>query len=135
MEFESATIKQRVHNTMAAEFAVLATCVDRYLYARALAQSLLYGEPDFVVNWRNDLKTPGIVLTDATCVHDHLHKTGSIPKERQMLLDLLTVRDLVEDGVIDLRWVATAHMLADMLTKGMPITRCRRNLMRTTVLC
>ena len=48
---------------------------------------------------------------------DHLNKTGSIPKEKQTLIDLLTARDLIETKAVMLRWMPNRHMLADMLTK------------------
>ena len=72
------------------------------------------------------MSIPGAVVTDAASVYDHLHKTGSVPKERQVLIDLLTVRDLVEENVVDLRWIPTAHMLADILTKPTGSTDIQR---------
>ena len=113
---------------MAAESAALATAIDRHLYCRLLVQSLLYGEPNFNSNWRAELSIPGVVVTDAGSLYDHLHKTGSVPKERQVLIDLLTVRDLVEEKVVDLRWVPTTHMLADILTKKMKVNPIQRAL-------
>ena len=59
-------------------------------------------------------------MVDARSLYDHLATTGSIPKERQTLIDLPVARDLAEQGSIQLRWVPTTHMLADMLTKFMP---------------
>ena len=61
--------------------------------------SLMYGEPCFADDWRKELKIPGTLVTDARSLYDHLHKTGSIPKERQFLLELLAARELVEDGI------------------------------------
>ena len=62
---------------------------------------------------------PGVLITDAKSLFDHLHKTGSIPRERQTLIDLLSARDLLESKALDLKWVPTTHMLADILTKVM----------------
>ena len=63
------------------------------------------------------LKIPGLLVTDAKSLFDHLGKTGSIPKEKQTLIDLLTARDLMESKAMMLRWMPNRHMLADMLTK------------------
>ncbi len=60
---------------------------------------------------------PGIVVTDAKSLFDHLSTTGSVPKERQTLIDLLVARDLIEENTLSLHWVPTTHQLADVLTK------------------
>ena len=57
-------------------------------------------------------------MTDAKSLYDHLNKTGSIPKERQTLLDLIAVRELVETKTVQVRWVNTRHRIADILTKA-----------------
>ncbi len=118
-EFQSGTIQRVVKSTMAAESASLSIAVDRHLFMRVLLESILYGEPSYGGDWRLKLKIPGIAVTDARSLFDHLGKTGSVPKERQTLIDLLVVRDLVENGALWMRWVSTTHMLADVLTKNM----------------
>ena len=119
VEFQSATISRVVKSTLAAESASLSTALDRQLYLRLLTQSLLYGEPHFDPEWRHKLKIPGIMVTDAKSLYDHLNTTGKIPKERQTMIDLLVARDLIEMGTMKLCWVPTTHMLADVLTKAM----------------
>ena len=79
----------------------------------------MHGEPCFADDWRKNLKVRGILVTDARSLYDHLHKTGSIPHEGQTLLDLLAARELVEDGICEVRWVL--HMIADILTKDMKV--------------
>ena len=71
---------------------------------------------------RHKLKIPGVLITDAKSLYDHLNKTGSVPKEKQTLIDLLVARDSTEDGAVKIRWVPTTHMLADILTKITGIT-------------
>ena len=113
---------------MAAESASLSTALDRHLYVRVLLESILYGEPDYGADWRHKLRVPGILVTDARSLYDHLGKTGSVPKERQTLIDLLVARDLVEAGTVILRWVPTTHMLADILTKTQALSAVFRRL-------
>ena len=100
VEFQSTTITRIVRSTMAAESASLAQAVDRQLYLRLLIECILYGEPDLSGDWRMQLKVPGLVVTDAKSMYDHLSKSGSIPTERQTLIDLLVARDLHENGAI-----------------------------------
>ena len=64
------------------------------------------------------LKFTGVLVTDAKSMYDHLGKTGSVPVERQTLIDLLVARDLNESGAIELKWMPNKHMLADVLTKA-----------------
>ena len=118
VEFHSGTIPRVVKSTMAAESAALSIALDRQLYLRLLIEAILYGEPEvFAHDWRQKLKIPGICVTDAKSLYDHLSKTGSVPKEKQTLIDLLTARDLAETKAVNLRWMPNRHMLADVLTK------------------
>ena len=67
----------------------LSTAVYRHVYIRLLLESMLFGEPENLKDWRYRLKIPGVMVTDAKSLFDHLRTTGSIPKERQTLIDLL----------------------------------------------
>ena len=107
---------------MAAESASLSLALDRQLYLRLLIEAVLYGEPELGPNWRHELKVPGILVTDARSLYDHINKTGSLPSERQTLIDLLIARDLTEAKTITVRWVPTTHQLADIFTKFMRST-------------
>jgi hypothetical protein len=90
--------------------------------------------------WRHKMVVPGILITDAKSLCDHLNTTGKIPKERQTMIDLLVARDLIGSGALKLCWVPTMHMLADVLTKMMRPTAIfvkfregqRYSLVRTT---
>ena len=103
---------------MAAESASLSIAVDHNLYLRLLLECILHGEPDLKADWRMSLKVPGVLVTDAKSLYDHLTKTGSIPTERQTLIDLLVARDLHEQGAIAIKWLPQKHMIADVLTKA-----------------
>ena len=104
LEFQSTTITRIVRSTMAAESASLSHATDRQLYLRLLVESLLFGEPDLRRDWRETLRLPGIMVTDAKSLHDHLNKMGSIPTERR--------------EIVKIRWLPNRHMLADILTKA-----------------
>lgn len=121
VEFQSSTIRRVTHSTMASESAALALAIDRQLYTRVLTQSLLYGEPCSADDWRRKLDIMGILVSDVRSLYDHLHKTGSVPKERQTLLDLRSARELVEEGVCKVKCVSTLHIIADILTTDMAV--------------
>ena len=100
----------------------MSTALDRQLNLRLLLEAILHGEPACGPDWRHKLKIPGTLITDARSLFDHLNKTGSAPKEKQTLIDLLVARDLTETGTLKLRWMPTTHMLADILTKVTAVT-------------
>ena len=82
IEFESKTISRVVRSTMAAESASLSTALDRHLFLRLLFETLLYGQPDLVRNWRMHLKIPGVLVTDAKSLYCLLYTSPS-PRDRQ----------------------------------------------------
>ena len=61
-------------------------------------------------------------MTDAESVYDNLQKDGSLPAERQTLLDVLVAKDHVEQKCIDVRWLPNTHRFADFLTKPEVVT-------------
>ena len=63
------------------------------------------------------LKVPGLCVTDVKSHFGHSSKTGSVPKEKQTLIDLLKARDLIKANAAMLRWMPNRHMLVDILTK------------------
>ena len=103
---------------MAAESAALSKSLDRQLYLRSMVESLPHGQPELRdTDWRVHLRVPGILLTGAKSLYEHLQKDGSLPAERQTLLDVLVAKGLLEQECIDFRWLANSHQFADFLTK------------------
>ncbi len=94
VEVQSATISRVVKSTLASESASLSIALDRQLCLRLLVQKLLRGRPPFDTEWRRKMVVPGILITDAKSLYDHLNTTGKIPKERQTIIDLLVAKKL-----------------------------------------
>ena len=110
VEFHSTTTSRVVKSMLTS----LSTALDRQLYLR-----LLHGEPTYTPERRHKLTMPGILVTDAKSLYDHLNTTGRIPKERQNMIDLLLAWDLIEANAVKLMWVHARRTLADILTKMM----------------
>ena len=108
-----------VRSSMAAESNSMSIATDRHLYNRLLTEMLLYGAKKVGPNWREELRVPGFVVTDAKSLFDHLQSTGQLPTERQTMLDLMVCRDQMEAGAYLLKWVPTHRQFADGLTKAM----------------
>ena len=104
---------------MAAEACSMCLAADRHLYVRLLLHILMTGNQQVTSQWRNRLKVPGHLTTDAKSLYDHIITTGQLPTERQTLLDLLVCKDLVENKVVVMRWVPTYRQFADFMTKMM----------------
>ena len=121
VEHSTNKIKRVVKSTFAAEGSSMSLAIDRHLYARLLFQALMYGESSCHLDddWRGHLKVSGYLVTDAKSLYDHLHTTGSMPSERSAMLDLLGAKELIDQGIIKLRWCPTQLQFADHLTKTM----------------
>jgi hypothetical protein len=119
VEFQSATVPGVVQIALAAESASASAALDRQLCLRLLIQRLLLGELQYGPEWRRRVKIPGVMMTDAKLLRDRLSAMGKIPEECQTVIDLFVARGLVEAGAVTLRWVLTAHVLADVLAKAM----------------
>ena len=119
LEFHSNKIARVVRSSMAAECCSLAGSADKLLYNQKLLDALWYGDTEVSPEWRDSLKTEGHLVTDAKSVYDHLQGTA-MASERQTALDILAVRQLVQQGILRLHWVPTWRQYADGLTKSMP---------------
>ena len=118
MDWGSGKIHRKVRSTLAAEAASASHGADRATYLRALIGEFLYG---YTSGWRDLVsRVPGAIATDCRSLYDLCRKHGSLPQERRIALDLLDVREGLEDHGDQIRWIPTAHMLADALTKRMP---------------
>ena len=122
LEFHSNRIRRVVRSSLAAEGCAMSSAGDRQLFSRVLLDAFLYGKTAIDQEWRRNLVTPGCLVTDAKGLHDHLHKTGGVATERQAALDMLLMKQLIEDEVVGLKWTPTWRQLADPLTKDMPAT-------------
>ena len=134
IEFHSNKVPRVVRSSLAAEGSAMATAGDRMLYNRVLFDALYHGKLEIGSNWRRELGTPGCLVTDAKGLHDHVHKTGGIATEKQSALDILIIKQLVEDEILGLKWTPTWKQLADPLTKEMSGELLQR-FRKKTVLC
>ena len=61
-------------------------------------------------------KIPFALGTDCKSLYDVCTKQGSMPEERRVALDLLDVRESIQEMGDLIRWIQTDHMLVDCLT-------------------
>jgi len=71
--------------------------------------------------WRELVKVVRCTLvTDSKSLYDFTRRRGSTPSEKRLRIDMEIIRDQINDGDLEIRWVNTHQQLADALTKGSP---------------
>ena len=131
LDWGSSKIHRKVRSTLAAEAASAAKAFDRATYARAMWYEI---ENGWTHKWdqldvddcnlRNEWQkmcreVPFSLGTDCKSLYDVCTKNGSMPDERRVALDLLDVRESIEEMGDKIRWIPTDHMLVDCMTKDM----------------
>ena len=72
-------------------------------------------------SWKSMVQDiPCALATDCKSLYDLCKNDGKLPDERRVALDLLDVREGIQELGDHFRWIPTDHMLADALTKRMP---------------
>ena len=118
-EFHSNKVSRVVRSSLAAECCSMSSAADRLVYNMKLLDALLHAEVEVPADWRHHLLTQGYLVTDARSVFDHVHGSSQLATERQTSLDILAVRQMVQQDLLKLSWVPTWRQYADSLTKAM----------------
>ena len=103
---------------MAAECCSMSSSADRLVCNMKLWDALHYGALVTSSTWRCEIKTQGHLVTDARSLFDHVHGSNQLPAERQTSLDILGIRQMVQEQLVALHWVPTWRQYADCLTKA-----------------
>ena len=118
LDWNSSKIHRKVRSTLAAEASAGSRAYDRAMYARAMIYEIESGKDK---HWTKMCSAvPFCLGTDCKSLFDLCSKVGSMPDDRRVALDLLDVREGIEEFKDQIRWVPTDHMLADAFTKTMP---------------
>ena len=132
LDWGSSKIHRKVRSTLAAEAASATRAFDRGAYARVMLYEINHGWTNawnrFSENgierrqsWEKMCsKIPFSLGTDCKSLYDVCTKNGSMPDERRVALDLLDIRESIEEMGDQIRWIPTDHMLVDCMTKTMP---------------
>ena len=132
LDWGSGKIHRKMRSTLACEAASAAKAFDKGAYSRVMLHEIENG-------WRHKYervnaddchmrqdwsqmckKIPFALGTDCKSLYDVCTKQGSMPEERRVALDLLDVRESIEEYGDQMRWIPTDHMLVDCMTKTMP---------------
>lgn len=132
LDWGSSKHHRSMKSTLACESSSAARAFDRGSFARTMKYDIEQGlKPRFETSISDILDRraywesichhlPMAFGTDCKSLYDVWNKTGSFPEDRRVALDLLDVRESIEQfgGVI--RWTPTDHMLVCSFTKNMP---------------
>ncbi|CAE7368424.1 RE2, partial [Symbiodinium sp. KB8] len=126
LEFHSNKISRVVRSSMAAECCAMSSSSDRLVYNMKLWDALYLGKIETSPTWRQEMVTRGHLVTDARSLFDHVHGSNQLAAERQTSLDILGIRQMVQEKLASLHWVPTWRQYGDCLTKPMEdILYCR----------
>ena len=118
IDWSSSKIHRKVKSTLAAEAAGSSRAFDRSCFLRSLMCEIERGR---MSDWNDMVKSvPFCLATDCKSLYELCKNDGKLPEDRRVALDLLDVRDGLEEYGDEYRWIPTEHMLADALTKRMP---------------
>ncbi|OLQ12139.1 Transposon Ty1-DR1 Gag-Pol polyprotein [Symbiodinium microadriaticum] len=119
LEFHSNKISRVVRSSMAAECCSMSSSADRLVYNMKLWDALYDGAVTTSSTWRQEIRARGHLVTDARSLYDHVHGSNQLAAERQTSLDILGIRQMVQEGMVSLHWVPTWRQYGDCLTKPM----------------
>lgn len=117
--WKSYKLPRAVSSTLAAESQAMSTATGTVEWLSVLLAELLDG-PMEVRRCREALsRRPPILVTDCKSLFDHLDSPSAPTaiEDRRTSIDVTIIRDSVRSMKAYVRWVPTAHMLADALTK------------------
>ena len=132
LDWGSGKIHRKMRSTLASEAASAAKAFDRGAYARVMLYEIEHGWPhkwdqldlddcDMRADWTVMCREiPFALGTDCKSLYDVCTKNGSMPEEKRVALDLMDVRESIEEMGDQIRWIPTDHMLVDCMTKNMP---------------
>ena len=126
IEFHSSKISRVVHSSMAAECASMVGSADGLLFNRKMFDALFCGKIEVASEWRQELRVPGHFVTDARSLYGHIHGTNALASERQTALDIMAIKQMIQDGFLNLHRTPTWKQFADGLTKELEDTLFRK---------
>ena len=118
LSWGSHRLRMRVRCTCAADSMAMCEATKAALTYHAHTAELRNSHFDLRKVARRGSKIPLTVLTDCESLYDHLQKQASSPSDdKRALLYVQSLRDLRGTTGLRVRWVASAQMVADALTR------------------
>ena len=130
LDWSSTKVKRKIRSTFGVETNAADYGVDRATLAQAIIAEIQTGP--LGREWESKTRMiPLALATDCKSLHDALFTT-SIPQEKRVYLDILDLRDCVENGLV-VRWIPTNMMLVDGLTKHLTVQDTLEGFLRSSI--
>ena len=114
--WKSHRIERVVRSTLAAETMAALEAVEHADVMRGHFAELFEGIDCH--SYYEDIQQISVIhLTDCRSLYDLLHRRGTVPSERRLLIDIEALRNDIETNGVVSRWINTKQMMADCLTK------------------
>lgn len=130
--WKSNKLSRAVSSTLAAESQSLAIASGTVEWLSLLLSEVLHGPLNLRDSHSVIQRVAPILVTDCKSLYDNIQSPSSPTSvsDRRTSIDITIVKESIRNGAMTLRWVPTAHMLADALTKdaGDPIDLLRSSI-------
>ena len=119
-----------MRSALACEASSAARAFDRGCFGRVMLYEIEYGlkyiwnrgeltADELRGDWANMCnKIPFALGTDCRSLYDECTKSGSLPEERRVALDIMDIKESIEELGDQMRCVPTDHMSVDCMTKS-----------------
>ena len=107
--WEAKKIRRVVKSTLAAETLAMSDAVDVSYYLGRMLSEILFGVMD-------DNVIPIVSYVDNYSLFENVFSTKNV-SEKRLRIDLASMKEFIQDGKVDLKWIESSRQLADCLTK------------------
>ena len=126
LKWKSQKQERAVSSTLAAELLTVSKGVAEATWMRHFFCEASLENYDLTNDERQCMNIPIIAVTDNKPLYDHIHADHGICQDKRLAIEILLLRRDVRRYNVTLRWIDTAQMLVDCMTK----TRIKPQLMR-----
>ena len=109
LAWESKKIRRVVKSTLAAETLAVSDAVDVAYYLGSMLSEIIFGVQDKNV-------IPIVSYVDNYSLFENVYSTKNV-SEKRLRIDLASLKQLIQEGHVNLRWIESGRQLADCLTK------------------
>ena len=109
LAWEAKKIRRVVKSTLAAETLAVSDAVDVAYYLGRMLSEIIFSVHDENV-------IPIVSYVDNYSLFENVNSTKNV-SEKRLRIDLASLKQLIQEGHVDLKWIESGRQLADCLTK------------------
>ena len=126
LKWKSQKQERAVSSTLAAELLTVSKGVAEATWMRHFFCEAMVENYDLTIDEQKFTSIPIVAVTDNKPLYDHIHADHGICQDKRLAIEILLLRRDVRKYNVVLRWIDTAQMLVDCMTK----TKVKPQLMR-----